>query len=157
MNLEQLCTSLELSKKLKELGIKQRAIFCWQKPDDNDWYLTQRDETGWEFLEHAPQFKDKVIAAFTAGELGIVLPSNIIIPSCYDINPTGELLRLAINLFKINDEFCSMYEIGKLDSSNIVIPDSEVTRDNEVNSRAKLLVYLIENNIVTIEDINAKI
>lgn len=62
MKLEQQVTSLELTKRLKELGVKQESAFYWhgglQYP-----YLVQR-----------PNGSD-TISAFTVAELGEMLPA----------------------------------------------------------------------------------
>lgn len=51
----QLC-SLELSKRLKELGVKQESYFCWWQADNLENY-----------------------SAFTASELGEILPKGTVL------------------------------------------------------------------------------
>lgn len=71
MNIEKYVCTLEQSKKLKELGIKQESFWYWVrywKSGRYEWDLFQKDES------------DKVnthISAFTCGELGEMLPRFI--------------------------------------------------------------------------------
>ena len=60
--IEQHVTSLELSTRLKELGVPQESSLVWFKPDD----VRRRDE----MLGIYP-------AAFLASELGEMLPNDI--------------------------------------------------------------------------------
>lgn len=67
MKLEQQVTSLEISKRLKELGVKQESYFIWV-------------EEGWR---HIPFLSDRnhgyvgSCSAFTSSELGEMLPNCI--------------------------------------------------------------------------------
>jgi hypothetical protein len=73
MKLEQQVTSLELSKQLKELGVKQESVFWWN-------VLFNSGETE---LENFQRYKtsdgspcDDSISAFTVAELGEMLPEG---------------------------------------------------------------------------------
>ena len=69
MPVEQQVCSHELAKRLAELGVRQESVFWWV-----DRKLTY---TGGR-VSHAPL--QGGIAAFTAAELGEMLPDDIIIP-----------------------------------------------------------------------------
>lgn len=64
MKLENQIVSLELAKKLKELGVKQESHFKWFYNPDKNWH-----EIGWGQLIHDYDF-----SAFTVAELAELLP-----------------------------------------------------------------------------------
>lgn len=67
MTLEQQVCSLDLAKRLKELGVKQESYFWWCRYKENGWALSS--EIGTESLEE--------VAAFTVAELGEMLGANV--------------------------------------------------------------------------------
>lgn len=67
MKLEDQVCSLELAKKLKELGVKQKSLFSWVE--------ILAFDAGWKIeMVHAPVTG---ISAFTVAELGEMLPAEI--------------------------------------------------------------------------------
>tara|TARA_R110000850_G_scaffold32138_6_gene88152 strand:+ start:1156 stop:1497 length:342 start_codon:yes stop_codon:yes gene_type:complete len=60
-------TSLELSKKLKELGVKQESEFYWV-------YIDEKDE--WVLMDNSDTHYEKV-SAYISSELGEMLPLGI--------------------------------------------------------------------------------
>lgn len=79
MRIEDQVCSLELSKKLKTLGVKQESAFYWMP--HYRWSfggkLTEKDILNWsvqyaDYCEEEP----KLISAFTVAELGEMLPSG---------------------------------------------------------------------------------
>lgn len=70
MKPEQQVTSLEISKKLKELGVKQNSLFYWQSFNDF------KDKA---ILSYGKEFsKADSISAFTVAELGELLPNQYV-------------------------------------------------------------------------------
>ena len=67
MNLEQQVCSLGLSKRLKELGVKQKSYFFW---DDH------REFSGEWIISSEPEM-DRAASAFTVAELGEMLPHGV--------------------------------------------------------------------------------
>lgn len=67
MPLEKQVTSLELSKKLENLGVKQDSLFYHDNHSEygEGWLITQEPES------------DEYISAFTVAELGELLPAHI--------------------------------------------------------------------------------
>jgi hypothetical protein len=66
MKIEEQVTSLELSKKLKELGVKEESLWYWWK-------------AGHIFVEeerYAGKQWEKLASAFTVAELGEMLPKG---------------------------------------------------------------------------------
>lgn len=94
MNLESQVVSLELSKKLKELGVEQKSIFYWIEKNTptvnlpalslsfkiseyNDGsYKFCSDELGTHFLKPNHE-KYSIYSAFTVAELGEILKKTI--------------------------------------------------------------------------------
>ena len=116
MKIEQQVTSLELSKKLKELGVKQESLFDWI-----DWYNNEI----WQLKESTPRGEtvpnDKTeISAYTVAELGELIGSGL----NYRINMSGNMVVGHM-----------LYDVG-------------FTDDTEANARAKMLIYLMENDLL---------
>lgn len=141
MKLEDQVCSLELAKKLKELGVKQEAMFQWlwgreegDEPDDdtaNRWVLDRRD-LQWEmFLAKA------TAAAFTVGELGAMLPYHWLYSEVKTIYPTG--VRVGTDLGYLRKLKGERY---RYDPFNI----EDAT--TEADARALLLIHLLENKLM---------
>lgn len=64
MNLAAQVASLDLCKRLKELGVKQEGFFYWVKMEE--WQIGYLNKDSW--LDH------EMCAAFTVAELGEMLP-----------------------------------------------------------------------------------
>lgn len=74
MKLEDQVCSLELAKKLKELGVKQESLFWWDKGDGIE-----------DRLEFSPtQPLTELASAFTVAELGEMLPFGTTVRVCLD-------------------------------------------------------------------------
>ena len=114
MKIEQQVTSLQISQRLKELGVPQESFFSWSTLDNELIYGGVKSEI--------------LISAFTVAELGEMLPSNI---SCYK---TGG-----------DNWVCNPLEGA--------IPDTlseQIWGITEADARAKCLIYLLENNLITL-------
>lgn len=116
-------TNLELSRRLKELGVPQNSLFCW----------TDKNEV--EFLPSEIRNSNICIAAFLASELEIIIPEKIIIS-------LDRIYEHPIKYFKEGDLY-------RAEAEGYCI----FRNDNTSNCRANLLVYLIENGIVKVEDL----
>ena len=124
MKLENQVCSLELAKELKELGVKQESLW--------DWEYHSQDGKKW-FWEIQPLFSGYVkeelrTSAFTVAELGEYLK---VISSD----------ELHIFYLEQNDEWVSnFYDYT---------PDfPQYTSNTEADARAKMLIYLIKNNLI---------
>lgn len=111
---KQVC-SLELAKRLKELGVKQDSVFSWLNNDHHgtdNWYVFL---THYEYLIEVPEY-----AAFTVAEL-------------------GDMLRCTFETFFG----------GRLWYVTMVTSGKQWEADTEANARAKMLIYLLENKLIT--------
>lgn len=118
MKLEDQVCSLELSKRLKELGVKQESLFYWFEQEG---YL----RVGQLQLSRAARGESRLCSAFTVAELGEMLPRE------------QWLCRL-----KTGEYECAWYDGKKFGARH-----SEQGQ-TEADSRAKMLIYLIENKLV---------
>ena len=123
MKLKEQVTNLELSKKLKELGVEQKSLYCWNEEHKQ----INSGKIGWEKetkLEDSNQVANffACISAFTVAELGEDIPSEF------------------LNLIKKD-------EVGRLRWN---IKEYICYENTEANSRAKMLIYLIENDLIKV-------
>jgi hypothetical protein len=115
MKLEDQVCSLELAKRLKELGVRQESSFYWSPAG---------------FLKEGISQNDKSVRAFTVAELGELLPSFIL---------NGEDRKF---LYCYADDL-GYWRISyaKWGQTGIAIEK----RKNEADARALMLIYLLEN------------
>ena len=159
MKLEQQVTSLELSKKLKELGVKQDSLFYWvitTEMIDDKRYVTldmaidagDRSMEGsvysneqWEQnldLLMPNQFDrnnvDECYSAFSVAELGEMLPSWV-----YTTKDNGT-----------NKSFTSWYGDENTPNEIDIDGDNNIQHaETEADARAKMLIWLIEKGYIT--------
>lgn len=118
MKLEDQVCSLELAKKLKELGVKQDSYYCWNL------YIP----SGVSKLESYPATNVhywQTFSAFTVAELGEILPPFV---------TTEKYLCKGKPRFNAHEEE--------------TIECHSWHDDKEANARAKMLIHLIEQGIV---------
>lgn len=126
MNLENQVCSLELAKKLKELGSNQHSIFYWKKYPA--FFEGNEIEPTWKIIDADSVWNSghEYISAFTVAELGEILP----IDYC-SFNHAGRYFTTPhYNPF--------VGQIGQAGDS----------MKNEADSRAKMLIYLLENKLL---------
>ena len=136
MELEKQLCSLEHSKRLNELGVKQNSMFVWQYYDDRcyaakflPFALAKPLPDGW-----------KQYAAFSVAELGELLPN--------EINNEDDDKCLFYY-----DKYNNCHRISYVeDCQELCSPFIETKGDTEANARAKILIYLIENKLMELND-----
>lgn len=137
MTIEDQVCSLELSKHLKELGVEQESLFYWTELHDGDEWATDGNEPR-IFNEKLGSYIQS--SAFTVAELGEMLPVTITVGYkhfYFCCNKT------------IHNNRCG-YESengiwGNVDETHLVGEGK-----TESDARAKMLIYLLENNLVKI-------
>ena len=146
MKIEQQVTSLEISKRLKELGVKQESLFWWRlgystsESFDNgvslgkhgnfrDYELTYYPkprygtaDLKWNQADLQKLYETE-LSAFTVAELGEMLPSWIGHPQ--------ELPRKTED--KWSFQIKGFYDLA----------------DTEADARGKMLICLLENNLLS--------
>lgn len=132
MKLEDQVCSLELAKRLKELGVRQESYFYYCL----EGFSGQTGEEYWGIhaLRRKNVIQEEYISAFTVAELGVMLPHSIndwVI--CIEKHPyDGWFIKYWDNSYKQLREA----QDGK-----------------ESDARAKMLIYLIENGLVKAESL----
>lgn len=160
MNLEDQIVNLELSKKLKELGVEQNSLFYWTKPKDKFWREDDKKYNDFnvyintsrypyfdinyksitihgcgccEESEDSPEF----FSAFTVAELGEMLP-YFVIENQY-----------RLNFYKNEDGyFCDYINIHY--GHSYKFENTNLNFKSEADSRASTLICLIENKLMEI-------
>ena len=121
MKLEDQVVSLELAKRLKELGVKQESYFQWF--DEGSFgSVVDRRESG-----NGPYGQERY-AAFTVAELGELIFGSVI---------DGNKPNLGFRTFR------------DYKGKNVFGWDRHIdfSSDTEADARAKMLIYLLENKL----------
>lgn len=154
MKLEKQVCSLELAKKLKELGVKQESLFWWCGMQ----VTVGSDVCGGFDCDIPDKWKKSgyAISAFTVAELGEILPRQI--DFGFDIGGTKYWEVDHLN----NETIQSMITKGLLEYSKpnnwhciyrsyAVFGDQvrvNIDGETEVDARAAMLIYLLENKLI---------
>ena len=135
MELEQQVTSLELSKKLKELGVPQESLAYFIKNEciDKDYNCRNDDDyfdlhifDSWEPMSKSlTMSKTEFYSAFTVAELGEMLPD-------WSSGAKGG--------GKWGYNFICGGKFSQL--------DDDIEENTEADARAKTLIYLFENKLI---------
>ena len=119
MELKKQVCSLELAKRLKELGVKKESLFWWDYFGSPEYpvRLKRKEDMDFGYIE-------KQCSAFTVAELGELLPEEYW--SIKSTEPKGLWACIYLGL-----------GIEHLTEST-----------TEADARAKMLVYLLENKLI---------
>lgn len=120
MKLEDQVCSLDLAKRLKELGVKQESLFYFSSD-------TYGSHIVWSPILKDVDPLDGDIPAFTVAELGEMLPECV----------TSE--RFKTYNEKDTGRWCSEYSTND--------KTKELWAPTEADARAKMLIYLKENEL----------
>ncbi len=123
MKLEEQVCNLELSKRLKELGVKQESLFWWCiEPEafkNRDWYIGDTN--------------DRKFSAFTVAELGDLLPPDT--PSDKDAC-----------WMQVSEDGGETHWDNVNDGEGV--PEPTIIRGGtEADMRAKMLIHLIKSGL----------
>jgi hypothetical protein len=130
MKLKNQVCSLELARKLKELGVKQESYFWWTfrkattKSKEPKWMLVDGSGTGSEYY-----------SAFTVAEM-------------------GERLPIIDGYSPVCSKHPAKWQCGYLDNEQradhmTVLLGKFFEADTEADARAKTLCYLLENKLTS--------
>lgn len=118
MQLEKQVVSLELAKKLKELGFKQESLFYWHSNCGEDFLVSYKS-----VKREYPNTFNHSISAYTVAELGEMLPISSDIPS------------------KISENEWHYFEKQSFGIKDCIY-------QTEADARAKMLICLKENKLI---------
>ena len=115
MELSQQVVNLELSKRLKELGVKQESLFQWIEEFDNEFKIYPSSphfpHPDWRHINTIDYYS---YSAFTASELLEMLPSEI---KNGERTPFGLVVEKYCDIYKVfyntilkNDRHDELYE-----------------------------------------------
>jgi hypothetical protein len=145
MTLEHQVTSLELSKRLKELGVKQESLFLWVKACGSGEWSLKSDEA---FDHMASLAADDEVAAYTVAELGEMLPR--------ELPKASYATHLQQKWITKQGHTCDCEHCDKQSVKQVV----EVIYynggfegwqgDTEVEARANCLVFMLEQKLITL-------
>lgn len=145
--LESQVSNVELSQKLKQLGLNKRSLFSWWEVTkkgihrDKGWYLEiSTAKIGKTFLVGR-----ELVHAYISTELGELLPHHL-----------NE--HFAFTTYKMDDKgwwvdyvdmrpetICHPFIFYGLGGVELAVGQSEKT---EADARAKLLIFLLENHLI---------
>ena len=123
MKLEDQVCNLELAKRLKELGVKQESLFYWKHNTDSP--NGKIDE--WHLVHYGEPYNVDSpyhVSAFTVAELGEMIKIN-------------KSLRLP----EFGANSCKWFWEVRLENKLYEF-------ETEADARGKMLIYLIENNLL---------
>jgi hypothetical protein len=141
MKIENIVTSLEISKKLVEIGIYKKSFFYWDYENNSCYAL--------KFITRHITTEFNSYAAFTASELLSLLPDSIIVFSKEHNEPLG---NFRLGIIKVDDKkYVANYAEPVPDFSMLLKHEHD---ENLSNCLAKLLIGLIENGFLSVEQIN---
>lgn len=138
MTLEQQVTSLEISKKLKELGVKQESLFWWETRFDKSYLVWEDYHKDIRVIDTADVRPRS--SAFTVAELGEMLPHALAVK--------GKFYYLTIpngNGLKWIDYATYSEESGV---ATFLYGYPLMGGDTEADARGKMLIYLLENDLI---------
>lgn len=134
MELKDQVTPLELAKKLHKLGLKERSIASWYTGDSNLGPMV--------FFTLPGEPKENHYAAFTASELGELLPTQSGIIS-WDVSYNDHQGQWD----------CRIYDLVKYFQTESVSPIPPIAYEAEgetmAEAMADALIHCIENKLVT--------
>lgn len=133
MKLEDQVASLELCKRLKELGVNQESLFYWIKlieGGDLDYDLI--NDLDFRNLLESTQQGNRCFSAFTVAELGEMLPRNY------------HSWRFQSDGFENGEWVCAYFSQPEFEASS----EYWANEKTEADVRAKMLIHLIEKGIV---------
>jgi len=133
--IEDHVVSLELSKKLKELGVKQESEFSWVVGESKLPFLDDTDTAKMiiELDKDNQEVRPKLYSAFLSSELGEMLPKG-----CTTYKP-----------FNSTKDYLCWYRVGgQLKYKPHQGEDLRFEANTEANAKAKCLIYLIENGLL---------
>lgn len=137
MKIENQCCSLEQAKRLKELGVEQKSFFWWNKTnsqkDGEHKFIEAADAHDYTIRWKKPEQYGsdwQMFSAFSGSELGAITDFE------FSTWRNGQ----------------NKWVISRHDAF-----DKWMYGDTEAECRANLLIHLLENNLITSEEVNKRL
>lgn len=159
LSLEDQVCAIEHAKRFDEIGITQKSLWYWCESKDKDIKpeILQGTLNYYDYNTTEKQIS-KIYSAFTVAELGKMLPEIItkihhLSNNKVKIIPYDLIFIKHDNTLDYSHITCSNNGFLKINDS--LFPPEIIFRDTtEANARAKMLIYLLENKLITAEEIN---
>lgn len=137
MELSKQVCSLEISKKLKEMGMKQDGIYVYLHVPEKINQYTHRKEH-WKLIPEKVTRGgfSNTVSAFSVAELGEMLPKVL----------TWEGKKYWINFGYFHGVPTVIYDIDEPKWERLLV----VEGDTEADARGRTLIHLIEDNYITL-------
>jgi len=130
MNLSDQVTPLDLSKRLRELGVKQNSYFKLYISDKSGYAFTVSPNS---VIDSQDKYSS-IYSAFTASELLELLPASI---------PTGAYSK-GLEILKTNN-----FKVGYIDHT-WGFGDIQFSDENLCKALAKMLIHLITSKLIEV-------
>jgi hypothetical protein len=145
MKIEKIVCSVKYAEKLKKLGVKQNSIFYWIRTRE----LKHKNIVSNNFIEEHGM-KKNYYSAFTIGELGYILNEYL---EGWEITryPRGWSLRQKKFVRRIWNNIREAMCLLDMFMHKKPLPKTEA------DARAKMVVYLLENKLLKVCDVNTAI
>lgn len=135
MKLEKQVCSLELAKKLKELGVKQESIFYWTRSYTRKTGVFQADSKYYlAYSKNKKYYAEYECSAFTVAELGEMLPEEI------------EKDGFVYTWLPSKEDGTYWFSYSRMNENKEGVGYNQYA-DTEADARAKMLIYLLENKL----------
>lgn len=149
MKLEDICVSFEYAKKLKEIGIKQNSLFSFfnRELSDAPFYgePSKNILLSLEISTHHKYNNYNKYAAFTASELLNMLPYEV------HFNNYKDYREFALEIIKTDEH------IYKIQYFNAIHESAVIICGGILSILSNMIIYIIENKLVSVEEINERI
>jgi hypothetical protein len=140
MKLEKQVCSLELFKKLKELGVKQKSHFYWKLG-----FLKCEADLASTFPS---AIEKECISAYSVAELGEMLPERIV--EVTKIKGSKEITSISFYHYDISEQLNNFYGWDEYRLYTAKLGKNTFKDQNEAYARAKILIYLLEQKLITL-------
>ena len=139
MKLENQLVNLKLSKKIEKLGVKQDSLWYWCECNNEDFGKIGE----WSIIKEVDKRNWKYCSAFTVAELGEMLPEKIELQT-HTMGNKGDKIIFEL-CFGINGDY-NKYWVA-YGENGILTNHHYIEAKTEADTRAKMLIYLIENDL----------
>jgi len=147
MKIENQVVTIEQAKKLKELGVTAEPLF---------WYVIDIDPiTPLDIIQkwqHSNFDQCEKYPAYTVAELGVMLPH---FDNLSQMGGFVHLTEFDPSVQDGNPWYC-VWEYDK-DKENAGFGSEIIDGETEAQARAAMLIYLLENNLTTAEEVNQRL
>lgn len=159
MNIENHVCSFDQSIMLAELGVHQKSIWYWEKMREPvmEGCATKRVQLYANVGHPIPKgVVESVYSAFTVSELGLMMPEEFV--HYFDfpgyVIPESKEYLIRFKTWFYNEDGKRIFGCRYDYNGNINIA-SKSFLGSEAEARAGLLIYLLANDWVSVDDINA--